>query len=172
VLIMASHPSIPTRQAGMSLIDLLVTVVIISILGAFVAMRMNTTGENTLWYQAERLARDIQHVQVLASTFGRSLQLVPAPGVNGSYSVSCVSGSTSPCDTSPIVDPTTGNTFTVTLQHDVSLSGSTTTQFDWKGRPMTGGALISSPVTYTITANGTSVAVAIAPVTGFVSVTP
>ena len=150
--------------------------------GAFVAMRMNKTGDNTLWYQAERLARDIQHVQVLASTFGRSLQLVPTAGVNGSYNVccgtggSCVTSGPSPCTANPIIDPTTGNAFTVSLHHDVSLavSGTNPTPFDWKGRPLTSAGAVNtaSATTYTVTYNGTSVAVAIAPVTGYVSVTP
>jgi Tfp pilus assembly protein FimT len=162
------------RETGIALIDMLVVVVIVGILAAYGVMKMNTTGENTLWYQAQRLARDIQHMQVLSTTYGKPLQVTATAGTNGSYSVSCVTAGSSPCDVSPIIDPTTGQPFTVSLQNNVSLavSGTNPLPFDQFGRPLNGGALASASTTFTVTANGTSVVIAVAPVTGFVSVTP
>jgi hypothetical protein len=164
----------PARQVGFTFIDLLLVTAIVAILAAYAAMQMNTTGENTLWYQAQRLARDIRHVQVLTSTYGRPLQITATPGANGTYSVSCVTTATSPCDVSPIIDPVTGNAFTVSFEHGVTLavSGANPAAFDIQGRPLSGGAVSTTATTYTLTANGTSVAVAIAPITGFVGVTP
>src|SRR6185436_3014658 len=108
------------RQSGLTLVDLLVAVVIVAILAAYGMMKINQGGDDTLWYQAQRVARDIRHVQVLSSTWGRQLKISPVTGVNGSYSVSCVVSAGSPCNgTSTLVDPTTGNAFTVSLSKGV-----------------------------------------------------
>ena len=164
------------RQRGFTLFDLLTAIAIVAVLAAAAVMKMNQKGDDTLWYQAQRVARDIQHVQVLSSTWGRQLQITPTPGTNGSYSVSCVVSAGSPCNgTSTIVDPTTGKPFTGTLQYGVSLavSGTSPTKFDRLGRPLTGAGLLNSAsTTYTLSYNGTSVAIGIAPVTGYVSTTP
>jgi len=173
---MRPPPPIRGRQRGLSLIDLIVATVIVSILAAYAVRKINQAGDDTLWFQAQRLARDIRHVQVLSSTWGRQLQITPTAGVNGSYSVSCVVSASSPCNgTSTLVDPTTCNAFTVSLSKGVSLAvtGTNPTKFDNQGRPLTAlGAVNSAATTYTLTFNGTSVAVAIAPVTGYVSTTP
>lgn len=162
------------RQRGFTFLDMLLVSIIVAMLAAYAVMRINSTGENTLWYQAQRLARDIRHVQVMAATYGRSLQITATPGTNGSYSVSCVTSGTAPCDVTPIIDPVSGSAFTVTLQNDVSLavSGTNPAAFDLQGRPLSGGAISTSTTTYTLTANGTSAVVAVAPITGFVAVTP
>ena len=161
------------RAAGFTFIDLLVVVGIVAILSAYAAMKMTTAGENTVWYQAQRLARDIRHAQILTSTWGRPLQVVVDPATE-TYSVSCVTAGAAPCDVSPIIDPVTGRPFTVTLEHGVTLaaSPSTTVAFDILGRPVTGGTLNTASNTYTLSATGTNIAVAVAPWTGFVGVTP
>jgi Tfp pilus assembly protein PilE len=159
---------------GFTFIDMLLVVAIVAIMAAYAAMKWNTTGENTIWYQAQKMARDIRHVQVLTSTYGKPLQITATAGTNGSYSVSCVTAGASPCDVSPIIDPVTGSGFTVTLQNDVSLavSGQNPQAFDMQGRPLNGGAVSTGTTTYTLTANGASIAIAVAPITGFVGVTP
>ena len=173
---MRPQASLPARQRGLSLIDLIIVVVIVSILASYAIWKINQAGDDTLWYQAQRLARDIRHVQVLSSTWGRQLQITPTAGVNGSYSVSCVVSGGSPCNgTSTLVDPTTGSAFTVSLSKGVSLavSGTSPTKFDNQGRPLnSAGSINNATTTYTVSFNGSSVAIAIAPVTGYVSTTP
>jgi prepilin-type N-terminal cleavage/methylation domain-containing protein len=171
---MRLHPSNIARQRGFTLLDLLTAVAIVAVLSAAGIWKMNRTGDDTLWYQAQRLARDIRHVQLLSATWGRQLQITATSGANGTYQVSCVTSGAWPCNATPIVDPTTGKPFTVALQHGVSLSPpASAPRFDLQGRPLTtAGAFSGSASTYTLTYNGTSVAVAIAPVTGFVSTTP
>ena len=171
---MRARHKIAFRQAGLTFLDLLLVVIIVILLASYAAMRMSSTGENTLAYQAQRMARDIRHLQVLTSTWGRSLQLTAVPGTNGSYNVSCVTAGAAPCNVSPIIDPVTGEPFTVTLQYDVALavSGTNPNIFDTQGRPLNGGAISTTATTYTLTAGTSSVAVAVAPITGYVSVTP
>jgi len=157
------------RAAGVTFIDTLVVVVIVSLLGAFAVMRMNTQGENTLWFQAHKLARDIRHVQVLSATYGKSIQMsVTSAG----YSVTCVASL--PCNSTVLIDPVTGDSFSTTFQNGVAAGGSATIVFDNQGRPLSslGGAYAGSATSVTLSANGTSSVVAVAPNTGFVTVTP
>jgi Tfp pilus assembly protein FimT len=164
------------KQRGVAFLDLVLVVAIVAILGAYAAMKMRSAGENTIYYQAQKFARDLRHMQVLAATYGRPLQLTAAPGANGSYSVSCVTSTgSSPCNVSPIVDPVTGSGFSGSLQDDVSLSvtsGLNPAVFDPKGRPMNGSNIYNATTNYTLTYGSTSVIVSIAPVTGFVIVSP
>ena len=161
-----------TAQRGLTFVDVVVVMVIVSVMAAYGVMKMNSAGENTLAYQAQRLARDIRHVQVLSSTWGRPLQIATA---GDTYTVSCVTaGLTPPCNASPVVDPVTGNAFTVSLQHGVSLavSGVNPSAFDTQGRPLNGGAVSTTSTSYTLSAGTSSIVVAVAPITGYVSVTP
>jgi Tfp pilus assembly protein FimT len=161
-------------QRGFTFLDMLLVVVIVASIAAYGMMRQHSTGENTLWYQAHGLARDLRHVQVLTATYGRPLQLTATAGVNGTYSVSCVTAGAAPCDASPIIDPATGEPFSVSLQHDVSLavSGTNPLAFDMQGRPLNGGAVSTTSTTYTLTASGTTSTVTVSPITGFVGVSP
>jgi Tfp pilus assembly protein FimT len=165
-----------SRQRGIAFIDLVLVVAIVAILGAYAAMKMRSAGENTIYYQAQKFARDLRHMQVLAATYGRSLQLTATPGTNGSYTVSCVTSTgSSPCNISPIIDPVTGSGFTGSFQDDVSLSvttGLNPAVFDPKGRPLSGSNIYNATTNYTLTYGSTSVVVSISPVTGFVNVSP
>ena len=163
-----------STQKGLTFLDLLLVVIITAVVGAYAAMQMRNTGENTLWYQGQRMARDIRHVQMLSSTWGKPLQITATPGVEGSYSVSCVTAGAAPCDVSPIVDPVTGSPFSVSLQHGVTLAvtGTNPSAFDNQGRPLSGGSVATSATTYTLSVNTYTMAVTLNPITGHVGVTP
>jgi Tfp pilus assembly protein FimT len=169
-----------SRHAGITLIDLLVVLVIVTILASYGFMKINKTGDDTLWYQAQRMARDIRHTQVLASTWGKPLKIV---STSTGYSVSCVTAGTAPCNSSPVTDPATGQSFSVTLQYGVTLAyavtncsgcATNTVSFDMVGRPLNGsGAVITTTGTvgtYSVSYSGTTVTIALAPVTGFLTV--
>lgn len=163
---------------GFALIELIVLLVIVAILAAALAASI-TPSRATLSSQAQRLARDIRHMQTLAQTWGRPLRLTATAGVNGSYAVTCVTPGVAPCDLDPlpVLDPATGAAFSVAVQQDVTLTVSTTANafdsFDSQGRPITSlGAISTAATTYSLTAGTATVAVAVAPITGFVSVTP
>jgi len=155
--------------SGFTLIELVMVIVLLAIISVYAVTKL--PGDNTikLSAQAEMFATHIQHIQALAMDWGQPLRLT----VNTSgYSVNCVMVSTTPpCNNSPVIDPTTNEVFSITLESGVSLSGSAVTDFDTLGRPVAAGSLItSSPArTFTLSANGVNQVVTLSPLTGFVA---
>lgn len=149
------------RSRGFTTIEFVIVIVLLGILSAFALLKtMPRTGESTAGYQAQQLASDLRHAQMLAMTWGKDLNFATT---STSYSVSCASGSTGPCASSPVVDPGHSGSFTVALDN-VTLSPATTLSFDIVGKP-------SSAASFTITADGVTIAtVTVAANTGFVSV--
>jgi type II secretory pathway pseudopilin PulG len=164
-------------ERGFSYLEMVVLLVIVSIVTVAAVANMTPPGVGTVSAQSHRLARDIRHMQVLAQTWGRSLQLTAVPGVNGTYSVSCVTSGAAPCDVSPVLDPVTGQGFAGALQQGVTLAVSGTDSnpkiLDFQGRPLkSDGTLSTATGTYTLTIATETVTVAVAPITGMVTVTP
>jgi len=154
---LAGHP----RVAGFTLIELIIVIVVVGIISAFVVSRaMPRAGESTAGYQAQQFANDLRHAQMLAMTWGKDLNFTTA---TASYSVSCASGSTGPCASSPVIDPGHSGAFAVALDN-VTLSPATTLTFDIVGKP-------SSAASFTLAADGVTMAtVTVAAGTGFVTV--
>lgn len=154
------------RQPGFTLVELVIVIVLLAVVAVIAATRSLSSAETTLPAQAERLARDIRHAQMLAATWGKSLTLNVTSGVNGSYSVSCTVAGAAPCNISPVTDPATGRPFTVTLEKNVTLTitlGPASVTIDSLGRP-------SAAVTYTLSVGDVSKTVAVQAITGFVTV--
>ena len=148
---------------GFTLIELILVMVIMAVLVAVTATRWNA-GDATAPYQADLLARNLRHMQMLAMSWGQSLRLSVASPV---YSVSCVTPSaTPPCNASPVIDPASGKAFAETLANDVTLAGATL-DIDSLGRPVNGGALLTVNRVYTLTAGTQTWSVTVSPVTGF-----
>ena len=162
----------PHRAGGFTLIELVMVFVAMSILGAVALTRYHEPAAITVSFEADHLARDIRHMQMLAITWGQTLRLTPA---GASYSVSCVTASiTPPCDASPVNDPAvsdeTGNpAFTRTLKSSVTVAGAAL-DIDALGRPLSGGALLNGDTTYTLSGGAETSTVTVARLTGFVSV--
>lgn len=153
------------RHTGFTVVELLVVMATLSIISVYVVMKNDSVTDATLSSQAYKLASDIRHAQMLATTWGKRLRLTIVPGANGSYSVSCVTaGATAPCNASPVVDPATGQPFSVSLQKGAVLGGPATLDFSSLGQP--GGA-----ASYTLSGSSTST-VSVAALTGHVTVSP
>jgi prepilin-type N-terminal cleavage/methylation domain-containing protein len=150
-------------EAGFTLVELIITIVVLGVMAGYVGVKSTSAGVFTVLSQSQTMASNIRHAQTLASTIGKSLRITITTGTNGTYSVSCVTTGASPCNTSPMIDPVTGNTFTVTLEKSVSLSGPTTLDIDSLGKP-------TAAATYVLTSGSASKNVNVAALTGFVSI--
>jgi type II secretory pathway pseudopilin PulG len=158
------------RQQGVTLIELTIIMIVIGVLGAIGLLRYQPA-ESGVGYQADRLMRDIRHMQMLAITWGMTLRLVP---VASGYSVRCASGSaTAPCNgAGTVTDPADGQPFQYSpLENGVTLAGSNL-DIDSLGRPVSGGALITAanPSFTLTTGTGKVSTVTVQRLTGYVTV--
>ena len=158
------------RQLGFTLVELVIVMVLVSVMSAYVYLQNSSPGVYTLLSQSQTLAADLRHAQALATTMGKPLQVLVTPGVNGSYSVGCVTPGASPCNSvadNPMTNPVTGALFTVSVKNRVSLSvasGTTPLQINTLGQPVNGAII------YRLSADTVSKDVNVAAVTGFVSI--
>ena len=153
-----------SKEAGFTLIEMIVVIVIVGVLSAYAIMKSYSTAQFTLLSQAQTMASDIRHVQSLATTWGRSLRIT-ADTANGIYSVSCVTAGTSPCNFAPVLNPSTGAAFSVALQQGAVLSGPATLDINSLGQPSAAGV-------YGLSASGATKNVSVSALTGFVVVSP
>jgi len=147
---------------GFTLLELVIVMVILGTLAAFAVPHL-APADNTVAAQADRLARDLRHVQALALNQGRTLEF----DVQSATSYRVVLGGSG----STITDPATQQPYQVTLDNNVTLSGSDTA-FDSLGRPVTAGTLLSVARVFTLNGSTRTATVTLSPVTGFVTVTP
>ncbi len=159
---------LPCKQceAGFTLIELIIVLVVLGIISVYAVMKSEPSATLTLPSQARDMASDILHAQTLASTQGVSLRLAICSGANGTYTVSNTSSAATACNQSAVTDPATGSPFSVSLKQGVVLGGSPTTlDISSLGQP-------SVAASYTLTSNGATETVAVAALTGQVTVTP
>jgi len=152
-------------STGFTLVELVIVMLVIGVLAVYAVAANGSSALYSLSSQAQGLARDMRHVQALATSWGRSLRVTAVAGTNGSYSVSCVTAGAAPCDNSPVIDPATGAGYTVTLQKDVVLAGPATLDIDSSGKP-------SAAASYTLTSGSAVKTVAVQALTGCVTVAP
>ena len=153
-------------QTGFTLVELIIVIVVLGTLSAYAVMRSVSTAEITLPSQAETMASNIRHAQTLAYTSGNRMRLTINAGINGSYAVACVTGTT-PCSTD----------FSVTVEKDVALAGSTL-YFNSLGQPSdSSGNPLSNATSYALCVpscapGNSSKTVSVAAQTGLVTVSP
>jgi MSHA pilin protein MshC len=153
-----------SASRGFTLIELVMVITVVGVIAAYAMVNNMSAGAYTLRSQAETLAANMRHAQVMATTRGRSLRISLTAGTNGAYSVSCVTASaSSPCDSSPVLDPATGQSFSVVVQKSVAIAGPATLDFDSFGKP-------SAAATYTLTYGGSTFTVSVAALTGYITV--
>jgi MSHA pilin protein MshC len=156
---------------GFTLIELVITIIVVGILSAVVVPSMIAVTQHDATTAADELRRNISHVQLIAISQSQRLRLsVNAAGTN--YTVlSC--NNTACTSTTAVTDPATGAVFSVDLTNGVTFTfgANSTLDFDSLGRPQSNGSLIATiPArTYTISGSGHSVSVSVMPITGFAS---
>jgi Tfp pilus assembly protein FimT len=143
-------------------------IVILGILSVVAVERMSSPAAMTLRSQAQQLANDIDRAKTLAYTSGQHVQFrISTSGANGTYdALTCTvvngSGVGTTCPTT-VVGP-------VTLQKGVIVAGPATLDLNSLGQP-------TAAATYTLSCpspctSATNITVAVATVTGAVTVTP
>ncbi len=153
------------RCRGFTLIELVITMVMMGILSAVVVTDISAKAQHSVTTQADQFRRNLSHLQLLAISRGARLRLTVAAGGAG-YSVATCA--TSACTTrSALVDPETGANFSVVLDGVTLSPAGNILDFDSLGRPQSGGSLITATRSYTLTGSGRSVSVTVLPVTGF-----
>ena len=140
-------------QTGFTLVELVIVIVVLGIMSVYAMMKGASPAEMSVPSQAQKLASDIRHAQTLAYTSGNRMRLTITAGANGTYGVTCVTG-TMPCNTD----------FSVTLQNGVILAGPPTLDITSLGQP-------SAAASYTLT-SGSQAKVSVAALTGLVNVCP
>jgi prepilin-type N-terminal cleavage/methylation domain-containing protein len=168
---------VPRVCAGFSLLELTVVVVIAAVV-IFFAVRTFQPKEALALQQAERLRNDIRSIQMLAITWNEALRLSTTaatagascpPAVQAKYEVRCVSGSaTAPCNgANPVVNPATGQGYSVNLECGLDLTGpGFTLDIDALGRPKNGANFIAANAVFTVLGSSTARTVTVVPLTG------
>lgn len=170
------------KMQGFTLVELIIVVLVVAVLGAMGVARYYQPTQITVGFEADHLARDIRHMQMLAITWGQTLRFSILAG-NNRYRVTCASGSAvAPCTGAlAVVDPATGAPFETPatgLQSSVTVAGASF-DFDALGRPGTWTA--GAPPTFTLatavpaanftlTGGSETSTVSVARLTGFVTV--
>jgi len=153
---------------GYSLLEVVITIVVIGILSAVVVPSFKATSQHSVTTQADDLRRNLSHIQFMSISQGQRLRL----SVNSSGSKYTVeSCSDAACSsTTAVIDPVTKQNFSVNMTDGVKLTPvNSTLLFDSIGRPQDAGGLISSipAKTYMLSVTGRSVTVTVQPITGF-----
>ena len=158
--------------SGFTLLEVLVVLVIVGIISVNIVAYWPPDGDLKLPAQAEVFASEVRHARSLAMYWGEPLRVTVS---GNAYSVSCVTATaTSPCDSTPVIDPATNQSFSTTLETGLAFSGAATLDFDTLGRPVSSGTLIStSPAqTFTLNAGSPTWSVTVERLTGFVVSAP
>jgi prepilin-type N-terminal cleavage/methylation domain-containing protein len=164
------------RSGGWTLIELIVVLAVAAVV-TFFAVRGFQPKDSVALQQAERLRNDVRHVQTLASTLNKSLQLKQGPPLPAAcptatyWVIDCTVAAADPCTgapNTPIVDPVTRRSYCVTLEPGFALAGGNL-QLDPLGRPKNGASLVTTNTTFTINGGSTARTVVVTPLTGFVA---
>lgn len=157
-------------RAGYTLIEMIVVVLVISILGATVMLRMSTASDRAAMTQADQLRRNFSHAQSLALSWGVPLRFAISSAGTG-YAFSCpviVPGTPCTAAGATPLDPATGLPFSIAMTDGVLISpADSTLDFDSLGRPIAGTALLSLSSAYVVSSIDKSVTVTVQPITGF-----
>ena len=159
-------------QQGMTLIELVIVIVILSILVAVASIRLSNPAAITLTYQAELFAGHIRYLQSLALNWGCELNLnITSTTTYTVTSRQSYAGKACHTAAATINNPSTQQPFSVSLSDSVQFSATSSLGFDSLGRPIdtTTGVLLSSNTQFNMTAGGIIWRVTVSPVSGFVS---
>lgn len=162
------------RCRGFSLIELVITIVIMGILSAVVMISIGAQAQHSVTTQADKFRRALSQLQLVAISQGARLKLTVTPNA---YTVSSCPDSN--C-LGVVTDPATGQSFSVTLTDGVEFTrcgaappcAAADFYFDSLGRPVTADStLVPDPTSLIFKLNNVGrdqdVTVTVLPITGF-----
>ena len=156
----------------MTLIELVITLVVISLIGGIISTKISSPASLTIGQQADLFANDIRHAQLIAQTWGCQLKIVVS---SSAYEVrnKAVVPNKPKCSSADtvIIDPAKRQNFSTTLRNNVQFSAGSTFDFDLKGRPLNTAtdALLTTPVSLTLSGGGNTYNFSISHHTGYIS---
>lgn len=164
------------KSSGFTLMELVITIVIISIMTAVVLMNIGAKAQHGVTTEADMFRRDLSHLQLLAISQGVRLQMTVTSGGYTVTSCSTINSGNGNC-TGAFTDPATGVGFSVTLTDahfttGTGISGPGNYWLDSLGRPVsaaTGATLLSNATVFKLSDGSSSrcVTVTVRPITGF-----
>jgi len=162
------HP----HQTGITLIELVIVIIVISILTAIATAKISSSNI-TVGQQAEQFATDIRHVQSLAINWGCELTLTITATPSQYEVTSKQAYANKPCNVAAAIikDPISQQNFTITLSNGVRFTADSTFYFDSFGRPINAaGTIINVDTSFDLTSGGISYRVTIIRLSGYVTV--
>ena len=158
------YRSSPSRRsiAGFTLLELVLTVVMLGILAKFAMMKLVTPATMTLPAQAQSLADLIRRAQSLAVVRGQRMSVsVATAGADGRLAIACVASA--PCNTDS----------SVTVGQGAVVGSASTIYFNSLGQPVNStGAALASDTSFTLSYSSATYTVTVAALTGRVFVSP
>jgi len=146
------------KNQGFTIIEMVMVIVILGILASYVSIKSPSPISFDLNGATNQLLNNIRLTKSLSMSLNEQYRIA-LDSTNNRYQLQDSSGA-------PFPHPATNLDFT-DLPTDVSLAGSSTIIFNALGQPLISGSLITSPVTITLNAGGTSQSIIIEPQTGF-----
>lgn len=157
---------LPAAGAGFTLIEFIMVMVIVGVFSAVAIASISAKGKHSVRAHADKLRRDLSHLQALG--ISRSVRLRLSTAANGASYTVVVCGNTACSSTSSLTDPATGSTFSATFSDGITISpANSNLDFDSLGRPTSSATLATSSTTFTLMGSGKTATVTVLPITGF-----
>ena len=155
------------RQAGFTVVELIVVIVVLGILAGVALPRLNNSAPEDALGTRDTVKGLLRLAQRLATSKQTGVCLVRA----GATTVRVVYGTAGGCNGTPLLEPGTGSAIVFTAPGGITLSGAAFVRFDATGRPVSanGGAVLAVPSVINVNTGGTASTVSVQPQTGFVN---
>lgn len=159
---MCTSSGFKRKVAGLTLLEVIFVIVVLGVLTKVAMMKLVTPATMTLHTQAQSVADLIRRGQSLAVVRGqRHSVAVATAGANRSIAAACPASGGCSTDAS------------FSVSQEVALGPVSTLYFNSLGQPVdNAGTVLSTNSVFTVSYEGTSFNVSVAPLTGRVSVTP
>jgi len=160
-------------QSGLTLIELVIVIIVLSILAGIGSAQINSSDEFSLSQQARKFSNHIRHVQLLANNWGCDLRLtVSASNYEVTSQTDYTGDGKAECGAGNVItDPAAFDSFSIDLEGSVTFSSTGNFYFDTLGRPRNSAtdALLTATTQFDMSSGSATWRATIAPISGFVT---